>query len=170
MHLVCFSPRWCYQKAKGEIPMASYTVRQQRIARGLCTDCGGERTGEKHTTRNCGVCAERRRIASQKWRAAHPEKHRARLKKRYETRKAENRCVSCAKPRKGLGGTTNLCSSCAKKHRASLLACQQRKRNARMGYTKGDGRMAKKYPVGALPPPSATAEHGTSPCRSIRRP
>ncbi len=126
----------------------SKVTRQQRIALGLCTDCGGERTGEKHTTRNCGVCAERRRIASRKWRAIHPEEHHARLKKRYETKKAENRCVCCAKSRKGLGGTANLCYSCAKKHRASLLAYQQRKRNERMGYVEGDGRTAKKSPVG----------------------
>ncbi len=124
-------------------------LRQKRIALGVCTNCGGARTGEGYTKQTCGPCTQKLRDKSRKWRAAHPEENAAYLKKRYHARKDAGLCVSCAKPRRERESTAHQCGACAKTQRAANAAHQQRERNKRWGYEEGDGRQAKKYPIGA---------------------
>lgn len=72
--------------------------RQDRVDRGLCSDCGKPRR-EDGTSRLCRECADvcNKRVAAIKTK-----------------RKTEGLCVTCGKP-KGQNGTMTLCRDCADK-------------------------------------------------------
>ena len=57
-------------------------------------------------------------------------------------------CVVCGKKRTGVARTSKQCEACARKERARGLDYLQRKRNEAAGYTPGDGRNVKKWPMG----------------------
>lgn len=111
-----------------------YTNTQQKyLAAGRCTKCGKARLGEAAAKTQCAACLLKKRTREQAKRNA---------------RKAAKLCIVCGKLRERRTSTMTRCGLCAEKQRKASAAYQQRQRNKAAGYTEGDGKNAKRLPVG----------------------
>jgi len=65
-------------------------------ARHICTKCKRERAFEGMTM--CPECLEKGTVNAARWRAAHPDEARERVRRSYAKTRSEGRCVTCGRP------------------------------------------------------------------------